>query len=154
MVFPHGLSPSSGNFLCLFCEHHPQQQASPGAVGTPVFGDLPGLLDCREVFQTIGQGDGATQSRFVRGQSIWLACSAQENELSGKVTDTREGLQVLKRLFWRQRTQKGRLKLPLKRCPCELMQILDLVPKHAGKGLKLPQAGWSGESMFLPPMDL
>ena len=100
------LIPSSGNFLCLFFEHHPQQQASPGAVGTPVFGDLPSLLDCREVIQTVGQGDGATQSRFVRGQSIWLACSTQENELSGKVTDTREGLQVLKRLFWRQRTQR------------------------------------------------
>jgi len=115
LVFPHGLSPSSGNFLRLFFEHHPQQQASPGAVGTPVFGNLPGLLGCREMIKTVCQGNGATQSRFVCGQSIWLACSTQEHELSGKVTDAKQGLQVLKRLFWRQRTQKGRLKLPLKR---------------------------------------
>jgi hypothetical protein len=146
--------PTSDNFLRLFFEHHPQQQAAPGAVGTPGFGNLPGLLGCREVIQTVGQGNGATQSRFVRWQSIRLSCSTQENELSGKVTDTRQGLQVLKRLFWWHRTQEGSLKLPLKRCLCELMQILDLAPKQAGKGLKLSEAGWSGESMFLPPMDL
>src|SRR5258708_2333373 len=70
-----GTLPSPGNFPRLFFEHHPQQQAAPGAVGTPGFGDLPGLLGGREMIQTVGQGNGATQSRVVRGQSIRLSCS-------------------------------------------------------------------------------
>jgi hypothetical protein len=104
--------------------------------------------------QTVGQGHGASQSRFMRGQRIRFSGSTQENELSGKVTDARQGFQVLKRLLWRKPAQEGRLKFALKCCLGKLMQILYLVPKQAGKGLKLHQAGWSGKSMFRSPMDL